>query len=109
MLIRTALISGSSLLFVGCSTGTGEQPLSANHPASCCAPEAPVARPSGTLSEHSSTPAPAATESNEQAATSQPAVARAEYACPMHPEVTSDKPGNCPTCGMALAKKGLAR
>lgn len=24
------------------------------------------------------------------------------YACPMHPEVTSSKPGKCPKCGMAL-------
>ena len=24
------------------------------------------------------------------------------YACPMHPEVTSDKPGRCPKCGMDL-------
>ncbi|MEX2090824.1 MAG: heavy metal-binding domain-containing protein [Candidatus Paceibacterota bacterium] len=24
------------------------------------------------------------------------------YVCPMHPEVTSDKPGRCPKCGMAL-------
>ncbi|WP_255350539.1 heavy metal-binding domain-containing protein [Flavobacterium sp. AED] len=27
------------------------------------------------------------------------------YTCPMHPEVQSDKPGNCPKCGMALVKK----
>ncbi len=24
------------------------------------------------------------------------------YSCPMHSEVTSDKPGKCPKCGMAL-------
>lgn len=28
------------------------------------------------------------------------------YTCPMHPEVISDKPGNCPKCGMKLVKKG---
>lgn len=27
---------------------------------------------------------------------------QAGYVCPMHPEVTSDKPGKCPTCGMNL-------
>ncbi len=26
----------------------------------------------------------------------------AQYTCPMHPEVRSDKPGQCPKCGMAL-------
>lgn len=25
-----------------------------------------------------------------------------KYSCPMHPEVTSDKPGNCSKCGMHL-------
>lgn len=24
------------------------------------------------------------------------------YTCPMHPEVTLDKPGSCPKCGMNL-------
>jgi P-type Cu+ transporter len=28
----------------------------------------------------------------------------ARYYCPMHPEVESDKPGNCPKCGMALER-----
>ncbi len=27
------------------------------------------------------------------------------YVCPMHPEVTSDKEGECPKCGMDLAEK----
>ena len=27
------------------------------------------------------------------------------YTCPMHADVTSDKPGKCPKCGMALEKK----
>ena len=27
------------------------------------------------------------------------------YTCSMHPEVTSDKAGKCPKCGMALTKK----
>lgn len=30
---------------------------------------------------------------------------KAMYVCPMHPEVTSDKPGKCPKCGMNLAMK----
>jgi membrane fusion protein, copper/silver efflux system len=31
--------------------------------------------------------------------------AATEYTCPMHPEVTSDKPGQCPQCGMDLQAK----
>ena len=27
------------------------------------------------------------------------------YTCPMHPEVTSSKPGKCPKCGMQLEKR----
>ncbi len=27
------------------------------------------------------------------------------YTCPMHPEVTSDKAGKCPKCGMDLVEK----
>ena len=46
------------------------------------------------------TPQPSRTE-NPQAA---PATATV-YTCPMHPKVTSDKPGSCPKCGMALVKK----
>jgi Cu(I)/Ag(I) efflux system membrane fusion protein len=27
------------------------------------------------------------------------------YTCTMHPEIHSDKPGNCPKCGMELVQK----
>jgi hypothetical protein len=30
---------------------------------------------------------------------------KAVYSCPMHPEVTSDKAGTCPKCGMNLELK----
>lgn len=29
------------------------------------------------------------------------------YTCPMHPEITSDRPGSCPKCGMALELKEI--
>ncbi|MGO8015752.1 heavy metal translocating P-type ATPase [Rhizobium leguminosarum] len=29
------------------------------------------------------------------------------YTCPMHPEVVSDRPGDCPKCGMALEPMGI--
>ncbi|HQH40228.1 MAG TPA: heavy metal-binding domain-containing protein [Bacteroidales bacterium] len=30
------------------------------------------------------------------------------YTCPMHPEIKSDKPGECPICGMTLVKKEIS-
>ena len=43
------------------------------------------------------TPAPGGSDR-----TSGPAVSKPLYQCPMHPEVVSDKPGDCPICGMRL-------
>ena len=58
-------------------------------------------------SQHGGQSAPASpprTQSRGTSSTAQPAAATI-YTCPMHPEVTSDKPGTCPKCGMALVKK----
>ncbi|MEJ7610499.1 MAG: multicopper oxidase domain-containing protein [Ferruginibacter sp.] len=42
-----------------------------------------------------------ATGKKDAGKTDQPAT----YTCPMHPEIHSDKPGNCPKCGMSLVKE----
>ena len=43
----------------------------------------------------------------EQTPTS--ATEKVEYTCPMHPEVITNEPGDCPKCGMTLEKKEPAK
>ncbi len=43
-------------------------------------------------------------EKKENATEEQTTNEEATYVCPMHPEVTSDKPGQCSKCGMDLEK-----
>ncbi len=52
---------------------------------------------------HGSTPRAAPSP----AARPSPASNAAVYACPMHPQIRSDKPGTCPLCGMELVRQGL--
>ncbi len=49
-------------------------------------------RPEPDLQTVDTAPAFSAIRSNSQE----------NYICPMHPEITSDAPGNCPICGMSL-------
>ena len=46
----------------------------------------------------------AATETPDVKGHGQPA----SYTCPMHPEVSRDRPGACPLCGMALEPRAVA-
>jgi predicted RNA-binding Zn-ribbon protein involved in translation (DUF1610 family) len=34
----------------------------------------------------------------------EPKMQQVKYSCPMHPDVTSNKPGKCPKCGMDLVR-----
>jgi heavy metal-binding protein len=59
-----------------------------------------------TAPNTSSGPAPLPLAENVPDAGAGSAAAPAQvYGCPMHPEVTSAKPGTCPKCGMRLVLK----
>ncbi len=89
-LFATGLLAA---LAAGCAAGP-EPAVTPNHPASPRAAEAttPAVATALTTSEPARQPfatGPAAA----------PSTAAVTYACPHHPEVTSERPGTCPKCG----------
>lgn len=76
MLVRTVALGIAMLLIGGCN-----QSDSPSH-------EAAPAHQSDSATPAAATPPQ-----------TQPTAQQALYTCPMHPKVTSDKPGKCPLCG----------
>ena len=109
------------MLLSGCA-GIEPTPLTAKHPASDQAAEGAIFRPAPLTDETTqrvteqlarakpeqefakpSAPQPRPDEMEHK--TPQQAAGDGAYTCPMHPEVKSDQPGECPNCGMDLVRK----
>ena len=54
-----------------------------------------------------SAPAPSGADGNDSRVA--PSNTSVFYECPMHPDVTSSSPGDCPKCGMALVRRESRR
>ena len=96
----------TGVLLSGCASTHHPVTLSASHPASAQAEEAPFLH-----SKHLAGADPISSRSKARlAGDAVPAPSRQQmsdglYVCPMHPEVQSNKPAQCPKCGMALVQK----
>ena len=85
-------------LFSACAATTPPPRFGPVSPADAQAPEgavppAPLLTGEGELAERAAPPSPDAG-----------AIERA-HTCPLHPQVSSDKPGKCPICGWTLVPK----
>ena len=104
MTIRPFAIALGVALLAGC-TAPPRQDLPDTHPAHPAAAEAPAPPRSQTLAVEPGGPPRAAAPS---ATATAPAETGTVYTCPHHPEVVSDKPGECPKCHMKLRPKAAS-
>ena len=112
-MIRFAAVALVFVGLIGCAGNQRPDTLSTDHPAHPDASTTPLPVLSASLA--SSEPEPRPSQSSHAAhdhgshgapaVATQPGEEKSTYSCPMHPEVKSDKPGNCPICGMKLVKK----
>jgi len=101
--MRTSLIASVALLLalVACSSAPPLPPLDEHSPASPQAAEAPLPRASRAFEKlDDDAPDPGHEHGHAHAGA---------YVCPMHEEVASDVPGDCPRCRMALVKRPVKR
>ena len=110
-----------ALVFSGCA-GMEPTPLTEKHPASSQGAEGAIFRPAPLTDEttqraaeqlarakpeqeFAKPSAPQPPPDGMEPKTPQQAEGDGPYTCPMHPEVKSDQPGECPKCGMDLVRK----
>jgi hypothetical protein len=133
--MKSSLLIGTLIALSGCAGSYTEPSLSADHPASAAANDAPsiprrytldlatadpvtpaqagagmnhAGHDEGDTHKHVPQPSDPGAEAgphrhDSPSATPPPKGAAVMYTCPMHPEITSDKPDQrCPKCGMKL-------
>ena len=95
--IALALLGASA----SCAVPTGTfHPLPTDHPASSAAAEGEIHDPGRVLAQALPLPIGMEPQARDEGVSTQ-----VRYACPMHPDVVSDQPGECPRCGMALKQQ----
>ena len=105
---RIGIVLVGAALIAGCASSPPPVAMHGGDPADPAASVAPFEPPPNTLAEgvgaRPGRYVPSQEHRHHQGFPSGGATATV-YTCPMHPEVTSSDPGECPECGMLLKAK----